>query len=123
MKGLNQLSNKVFKANQAKGFYDTEKNVGETLALIHSEVSEMLEAHRKGLHCTERIAEVNGCSLDEHFQKRFLAESKDTFEDELADTIIRCLDLAGFMGIDIEGHIEAKLRYNAMRPYKHGKKY
>ena len=36
---------------------------------------------------------------------------KNTFEDELADVIIRVLDLCAFKGIDIESHIKAKMRY------------
>lgn len=48
---------------------------------------------------------------------------KDTLEDELADALIRLLDLTAHLGIDIERHIELKMQYNALRPYKHGKKY
>jgi len=47
---------------------------------------------------------------------------KDTFEDELADTIIRILDLCGYLGIDIDEHINLKMAYNRERPYKHNKK-
>lgn len=45
------------------------------------------------------------------------------FEFELADVMIRCLDLSAYLGIDIEGHIKAKMRYNSLREYKHGKRY
>jgi NTP pyrophosphatase (non-canonical NTP hydrolase) len=48
---------------------------------------------------------------------------KDTFEDEIADTVIRLLDLSEGLGIDIEKHIRLKLEYNKTRPHKHGKKY
>jgi NTP pyrophosphatase (non-canonical NTP hydrolase) len=48
---------------------------------------------------------------------------KDTVEDELADVIIRTLDLCGYLGIDIEKHVELKMRYNESREYKHGKNY
>ena len=47
----------------------------------------------------------------------------DSVEFELADAIIRLLDICDFYGIDIEKHIEAKLAYNRTRGYKHGKKY
>ena len=48
---LTQLAQDIFKRNQAKGFWPenpAERNFGEVLALIHSEVSEVLEASRKG---------------------------------------------------------------------------
>jgi hypothetical protein len=44
-------------------------------------------------------------------------------EDEVADAIIRLLDFCGARGIDIDWHIKNKLRYNATREHKHGKKY
>lgn len=47
----------------------------------------------------------------------------ETFEFELADTIIRILDLCGAKGIDIEKHIELKMKYNESREKMHGKKY
>ena len=40
---------------------------------------------------------------------------KDTFEDEMADTVIRILDICGKMKIDIEWHIVKKLEYNKLR--------
>jgi len=48
---------------------------------------------------------------------------KDSFEDEIADAVIRLLDMCGGLRIDIDFHVTSKLMYNASRPYKHGKKY
>ena len=47
---MNELAQEIHHRNKAKGFFDDEKNIGEMLALIHSEVSEALECHRKDLH-------------------------------------------------------------------------
>ena len=66
------------------------------LALCHSELSEALEGMRKGL-------------MDDHLKDRPM------FEVELADTIIRILDLAGFVGMDIGGAVNAKFTYNQTR--------
>lgn len=66
------------------------------LALVHSEVSEALEALRDGKGLNE-------------------------FGEELADIIIRVLDIAGFCGFDMENIILEKLEYNKTRPYKHGR--
>jgi len=44
---INELSQQIHKNNVAKGFYEDEKNIGEMLCLIHSEVSEALESDRK----------------------------------------------------------------------------
>lgn len=66
------------------------------LALIHSELSEALEGHRKGL-------------MDSHIPYR------SAIEVELADALIRIYDLAGFLNIDIGGAFEDKLEYNKTR--------
>lgn len=127
---INDLSKRIHQANVQKGFYeDKNKNIPEILCLIHSEVSEALEAHRKGNHSDSNVIKQLSESKDKEnivnvaFEEIFKEHIKDTFEDEIADAIIRLLDLCGFLDINIESHIEAKLRYNSTRPFKHGKKY
>jgi NTP pyrophosphatase (non-canonical NTP hydrolase) len=121
---INELSKTIHANYVKKGFYEGEKNIGEMLALIHSEVSEALEADRKDHHCIgSTIKVVNTWEDDSNFQKAFTQSVKDTFEDELADVLIRVLDMAGFLNIDLAEHVDAKLRFNSLRPHKHGKKY
>ena len=50
--------------------------------------------------------------------------AKDQYWDEMADALIRILDHAAANQVDIETRVLAKVRYNALRPHKHGgKKY
>jgi len=72
------------------------RNVGELLALVHSEVSEALEGHRKNLN-------------DSHLPAR------KAIEVELADAVIRIFDLAGYLNLDLGGAYVEKLLYNARR--------
>lgn len=128
---INELGKKVHENAKNKGFFDDEKNIGEMLCLIHSEVSEALEADRKNIFTPkglnrlsiESISAVNEYKDSHHFKTSFSNNIKDTFEDELADIMIRVMDLATFKDIDLEQHIKAKMRYNSMRKHKHGKKY
>jgi NTP pyrophosphatase (non-canonical NTP hydrolase) len=72
-----------------KGWYDTERPTPELLCLLHSEVSEALEAYR------------------EH--------KDDLFREELADLAIRLLDACAYWGIDLEKEIERKHEININR--------
>lgn len=74
----------------------TKRNVGELLCLVHSEISEAMEGHRKGL-------------ADDKLPHRPMLEV------EMADAVIRLFDMAGGMGLDLPGAIAEKLAYNASR--------
>ena len=79
-----------------------ERNVGEMLMLTVSELSEALEADRKTRYSdltTYRSVLLNGTyTVREAFQEYV----KDTFEDELADTAIRIMDIAYGLGLNLE---------------------
>ena len=122
---INELMTAIAANNKAKGFRDREFNVGEVLMLITSELGEALEATRK-----EDWANREGFELatsephtPEHWEAQFKAHIKDSFEDELADSFIRLLDLAERSGVDLAWHVEQKMKYNATRPRLHGKAY
>lgn len=137
MNTINELMTAAHQNSVAKGFHEGETNLGLMIALIHSEVSEALEGVRSDKFAKNNLAtlpaywlkgmadENFGHSLHdpEVFKMEFETHVKDTFEDELADVVIRVFDLCGLKGIDLESHILAKMRYNAMRPHKHGKKF
>ena len=73
-----------------------ERNKGELIALIHSELSECLEGVRKGLP-------------DDKLPHRPMEEV------ELADTLIRIFDYAGGFGLDLNGAYLEKMAFNARR--------
>ena len=118
MSGLNKLAKEIHDAASDKGFWDKPREKGTLLMLCVSELSEAMEADRK-----DRFADLakydKGVSTGNVFEDYV----KDTFEDELADTIIRILDMCGAYGIDIERHIKLKMEYNETRERMHGKRY
>lgn len=71
--------------------------VAEKLCLIHSETSEAMEGHRKGL-------------MDDKLPHRSMIEV------ELADAVIRIADLAGALNLDLGGAVQEKLEFNRHRP-------
>lgn len=122
---LNQLSDKIRRENQKKGFDLKDVQLGTQLMLVVSELSEALEAERKGKHCSpETITDIDDdLDLGLFNPVRFENEVKDTFEDEIADSIIRLLDICAYLHIDIDAHVRTKLAYNKTREHKHGKKF
>lgn len=116
---LNELGKRAFENATAKGFHDNPQNIATRLMLIVSELSEAMEADRKDRHAPS-TKELDYTTLD---TSTFKITVKDTFEDELADAAIRLVELAASLGIDLDMHVEMKMRYNATREYKHGKRY
>jgi len=116
-KGLNSLSKQLNEFVKKVGF--NRNNIPLIMMLIHSEISEAFEAFRKDKFAC--IAEYKHGKAT-NFEEDFKTHIKDTFEDEIADSIIRLLDLCGFMDIDIEFHINEKMKFNETRGYKYGNK-
>lgn len=122
---IKAISQEIHENNKTKGFYDEPKNIGEMLMLIVTEVSEAMEADRKDKYFNDG-GRLDVYKIDNFTEKGamevFEENVKNTFEDELADIVIRVMDLAYFKGINLEWHILQKIRYNKTRPHKHGGK-
>lgn len=138
MKTLNELATEAHKEAKRKGWHrETDGIIASAgdnahiaaamidsarIALIHSELSEALEALRKNRRADLFFVENPSDMTDDEFKERFEMYVKDTVEDEIADVLIRTLEFAATRGMDIQRHVEMKMKYNALRPYKHGGK-
>lgn len=107
---LKELARTIHINAKRKGFYDdaTNKHFEEhQLYEIAKEIGEMHEAFKKNRFA----AELNGKETIESFE----ADIKDTFEDEMADIVIRCLDYMHWAGLNIYDPADYKLRKNTSR--------
>jgi len=124
-KSLNDWRDEVRANAVAHGF--TDSPFPERLALIHSEVSEALEDYREGNKPqTVWYLDTNGARTSEcgrpDVHGKWHPNKPCGIPSEIADVIIRCLDLCGEYGIDIEQAVREKTAYNETRPFKHGKR-
>ena len=127
---INEQCEKQHRNMLRKGF--DGKDFARDLMLIVSELSEALESDRKGKdanklpECTAKslLYRLGDIDLDEGVWKRFFESYvKDTIQDEIADALLRIMDLCGRYRIDIDTHVAIKSYYNSLRKQKHGKKY
>ena len=100
---LQDLMTRINQWAHRKGWWDEPREFGTLIALMHSELSEALEADRESKR-SDKIPEFSGV------------------EEELADTVIRIFDTAAELKLDLVGALRAKLDYNDSRPYRHGGK-
>lgn len=91
---IDELCTMANKTAHDKGWWDSPRSDGEVIALMHSELSECLEALRHGNKRSEHIPQYSGA------------------EEELADVLIRIFDFCGERHYDLGGALEAKMEYN-----------
>lgn len=116
---IDRYAEEIFHNNRVKGFWDMAlkplpdgeldfdpnlRNFGEVISLILEELGESVTANRKDL-------------MDDHLPQYHGRWA------ELADAVIRILDVCGAHGVPIGTIIKAKVEYNKGRAYRHGKKY
>lgn len=107
---LKEFAKEVHENAVAHGWWDNgERNFGELIALCHSELSEAFEEYRNG----------HAPTLTYYTGKENKMEG---IPSELADVIIRILDMCEHYGIDIESALKEKHEFNKTRPYRHGGK-
>lgn len=106
---FNALRDRAYKCACEHGFHNTELSNGHLLMLVIIELSEAVEADRKGkyfkgISTFEREFNRYSALVDENkrFECAFEKYVKDTVSDEMADAVIRLLDLAGLIDISLE---------------------
>ncbi len=119
MKSIKELQAEIHKINRDKGWWDTRvlfdkdgKPLPDSflslLMLVTTEVAEAAEEVRDG-------------KIKTYFSEDEYGNLKpEGFADELADVVIRIMDICEASGIDLQEEIELKLEFNKKRKHRHG---
>lgn len=117
---LQLMADEVAACNIEKGWYDVDRTFGDDIALLHSELSEALEAFRQW----------DVCPMEKHTDGSFWDRGSiqaptpkpEGVGSELADVLVRLLDTCKRYDIDLFAEWRLKVNYNWSRPYRHGDK-
>lgn len=109
----------AYENSKRYGFWDGQdgESVPVKIVLMHSDLSELLEAYCKGNPVCDKEITLHGGE----FEGRKAPIGISSMEEKLADLFIRMCDFCGRFGIDLGRVALIKHRYNVDRPHKHGK--
>lgn len=122
-KELREQTDKIYLGNKERGFWEEglNRNKGELVMLMITELSEAVEAHRK-----DRFAKLGTSCIDlldghietdqNYWSGTFSTKVKDSVEDEIADAVIRILDYCGGFSLPL---IERDYRKESTRNFSH----
>ncbi|WMX17467.1 hypothetical protein [Aureispira sp. CCB-E] len=119
----NQLAKAIHQDQINAGWYDDYRSDNTLILLIKSELFEAFEAYRKESKIKALGQKYLGLLLymsqeDEAlFIERFKNNVKDSFADELADTVIRLLDFAGYKKMNLWAKNERPILFDSLLPY------
>lgn len=122
--GINTLQQAVHRTAVEHGWWeDGERNMGEMIALMHSELSEALESYRDSepyLHY--KYPGMAAARYHSDSEIGGVLGKPEGIASEFADTIIRIADTCEKLGIPLAQALIEKAQYNETRPYRHGGK-
>ena len=112
MNTLREMQKAIYANNVAKGWHEgafttTPEAVSTKIMLVVTELAEAVEEMRNG-HPYDKVY--------------FSSNKPEGFGIELADAVIRLLDIAEHLGIDMQDAVTLKHNFNTTRPYRHGGK-
>lgn len=137
MKNLKEMQAEIREVNEANGWFESDRTVGDDVALLHSEVSEVFEAYRDGglpdqtgyhvIIPSSLVAEIGDVAKARQIyleveEAEGRSPKPEGFGSECADVLIRLLDTCERRGVDLDFEYVRKIAFNRTRGHRHGGK-
>jgi hypothetical protein len=119
---LQMMAEEVRQCNLQKGWYGVGRTFGDDIALLHSEVSEMLEAYRDFGSRSNFYRRADGEFDENPVSESGVLNKPIGIDSEAADVLVRLLDTCARYQIDLFGAWREKVNFNWTRPARHGGK-
>lgn len=113
---LSLIAHAAYTDARRRGFWqngDPRYYVAEACAAMHGEVAEIYDAYRRGMN-----PEVRGIEADPEGRAKPIG-----IPSEVCDVLLLALEMTQHIGINVQAVLLDKMRYNALRPYLHGKRF
>lgn len=117
-----RMEEEVYRLNNSKGWFEDDRTVGDMVALLHAEVSEILEAYRHWELKDATLPDARAKAAELRGAFAGVLPKPEGVGSEMADCLIRLLDMAKRWDIDLVAEYDRKMRFNWTRPYRHGRR-
>lgn len=111
-KTIDELQLEIGAWGHRKGWDFDAKATPEKLLMMHTEITEAVEEYRKG-HVPRHIYHTEDADGN---------QKPEGIPIELADLVIRVMHYCDNFNINLQEAIEMKMKYNELRPHRHGGK-
>lgn len=119
---VEDMTQEVWDFLQDKGWLDTNHSFSELMVLLHTEISEAVEAYRKWGMETHDVVVFYAPDPETGYPGAGGVPKPEGVGPEMADLLVRLLHTCRRLNVDLVEEFRRVMEHNRQRPFRHGKK-